>query len=218
MTAPWSVERHRGSAREFHERQVPSPAQRSVWVHEVDRPAVVLGSTQDPSVVDHTAAELTGAEVVRRRSGGGAVLLAPDDVLWVDVVVPADDVLWDTDVGRAVWWLGDAWAAALGAGAEVHRGPLVVTPWSRLVCFAGLGPGEVTRGGRKLVGISQRRTRHAARFQCALYARWDVARLAGLLALHDEQRRRLVDELFDAVAVVATAGMVDAFLAALAAV
>ena len=212
------MEHHRGSARLFHEREVPAPATRSVWVHEVDRPAVVLGSTQDAAVVEHAAAEMAGAEVVRRRSGGGAVLLVPGDVLWVDVVVPAADVLWDHDVGRAVWWLGDAWAAALGAGAEVHRGSLVVTPWSRLVCFAGLGPGEVTRDGRKLVGISQRRTRHAARFQCALYARWDVARLAGVLALDADQRRRLVDDLTDAVAVVRDASVLDAFLAVLATV
>src|SRR5439155_265605 len=72
-----------------------------------------------------------GAEVsvVRRRTGGGAVWVAPGDPVWVDVVVPAGDRLWDDDVGRAVWWLGDAWAAALAdlglAAAGVHRGPMV---------------------------------------------------------------------------------------------
>ena len=44
-----------------------------------------------------TAHEL-GVAVVRRRSGGGAVLLDPGGVVWVDVVVPRHDPRWDDDV------------------------------------------------------------------------------------------------------------------------
>ena len=43
---------------------------------------------------------------------------------------------------------------------------MVETPWSELVCFAGVGPGEVLLGAGKLVGLSQRRTRHGIRVQC----------------------------------------------------
>ena len=43
------------------------------------------------------------------------------------------------------------------------------TQWSRLVCFDGLGAGEVTVGGRKAVGISQRRTRGWARLQSSIH-------------------------------------------------
>ena len=57
---------------------------------EVDRPALVLGSTQRAEVVDERACADAGVEVVRRRSGGGAVLLEPGAVVWFDVVVPAD--------------------------------------------------------------------------------------------------------------------------------
>jgi lipoate---protein ligase len=114
------------------------------------------------------------------------VLLVPGEVLWVDVVVPAGDPLWRDDIGVATHWLGDAWAAALASsgvtGASVHRGPLVRAPWSDVLCFAGLGPGEVTIDGRKVVGISQRRTRHFARFQCAALLVWDPAALVALLA------------------------------------
>jgi hypothetical protein len=71
----------------------------------------------------------------------------------------------------------------------VHRGGLVTAPWSGLVCFAGLGAGEVTlgEGGPKVVGVSQRRTRAVARFQCAVLLRWDPARLlaAARLGLAD---------------------------------
>jgi lipoate-protein ligase A len=182
----WAVSREAGAAADFHAREVPIPAERTVWCFEPDRPALVLGSTQRDATVDRQACVRAGVEVVRRRSGGGAVLLVPGDVPWVDVVLPAGDPLWSDDIGVAAHWLGDAWAAALAAcgvdGATVHRGPLVRAPWSDVVCFAGLGPGEVTVAGRKVVGISQRRTRRAARFQCAAVLAWDPAALVALLS------------------------------------
>lgn len=178
----------RGSAGALHARPLPAAGEATptLWWFEPERPALVLGSTQGDDVVDHGACERAGVEVVRRRSGGGAVLLVPGEVAWLDVVLPATDPRWCDDVGRATWWLGDAWAevlAGLGhSGAEVHRAGLIATAWSRLVCFAGLGPGEVSVAGRKVVGISQRRARGVARFQCAVHRRWDPATLLGLLA------------------------------------
>jgi lipoate-protein ligase A len=53
--------------------------------------------------------------------------------------------------------------------------------WSGRICFAGLGPGEVTVNGRKVVGVSQRRTRKGALFQTAALLRWDPGRLVDLL-------------------------------------
>jgi lipoate-protein ligase A len=110
-------------------------------------------------------------------------------VAWLDVVVPRGDPRWDDDVARAFWWLGDAWAGAIGdlgiTELEVHRGPLVRTALSDLVCFAGLGPGEVTRHGAKVLGMAQRRTRGGALFQCAVPLAWDPGRMGGLLGLDD---------------------------------
>jgi lipoate---protein ligase len=199
VSGAWGVEAHQGSAAEFHARTVEEPAQRGVWWSSVDRPALVLGSAQRPEVADAHALAAAGVELVRRRSGGGAVLLVPGEVVWADVIVPAGDPLWDDDVGRAAHWLGDVWARALAAcglpDLAVHRGPMVRTPWSPLVCFSGLGPGEVHAGGRKVVGISQRRTRGWARFQCAAYLRWDPDALLALLA----PPRPPVDALIDTV-------------------
>jgi lipoate-protein ligase A len=167
---------------------------RQVLVMRPDRPALVLGSTQPDGDADHEAAGRLGIDVVRRRSGGAAVLVEPDALVWVDVVVPRDDPLWDDDVGRASHWLGEAWAEAIaalsgggdGAGAGtgaalVHRGGMQRSELSPVVCFAGLGPGEVTLEGRKVVGLSQRRTRALARFQTSVPLRWDAARHAELL-------------------------------------
>jgi lipoate-protein ligase A len=222
VSAAWRVEAVALQVEEAHSADLTGPgSSRLVRVHRIARPTLVLGSTQPAEHVDATAALQAGVDVVRRRSGGGAVLLAPDDVVWVDVVVPSGDPLWVDDVGRAFEWLGDAWVRALGAvgvdGAEVHRGALVRSRWSDRVCFAGLGPGEVTVGGAKVVGISQRRTRHAARFQCAALLRWDVVGILRLLALPGGERAQAEVELFDRAAGVATTpeALVAAFVQAL---
>ncbi len=161
--------------------------------------ALVLGSGQPDSDVDRARAARAGIDIVRRRSGGGAVLVAPGLVSWVDVFVPYGDPLWDDDVGRASWWLGQAWADALilaGApGAEVWRGALQRSAWSSKVCFAGTGPGEVSLEGQKAVGISQRRTRRGALFQCALVESWDPAPVLDVLALAAEERAAAAGEL-----------------------
>jgi lipoate-protein ligase A len=191
----WAVRRLRGAAADLHGQPLPVPVRREVWVLEPDRPALVLGSTQDRSLVDLDLAVGLGIDVVHRRSGGGVVFVAPDDPLWVDVLLPAGDPLWDDDVGRATWWLGAAWAAALAevgvAGAEVHHGPLACGRLGRLVCFATVGAGEVTVGGQKVVGVSQRRARAGARFQCAAYHGWGPAPLDRLLRLDDDGRREV---------------------------
>lgn len=203
MTGPaaWGVERHVGSAATFHGRELPVPVRRAVWWFEVTGPAIALGSTQRPEVVDRAAATAAGVDVVRRRSGGGAVWLAPGEVTWVDVVLPADDPNWVDDVGRAALWLGRAWVGALErlgiVDVALHEGPMVRATWSGLVCFSGLAPGEVTIGGRKVVGVSQRRTRQGARFQCAVLHSWDPRPLVDLLDLAPEVRDRAAADLTD---------------------
>jgi lipoate-protein ligase A len=194
VTAPWSVERLTGSATELHSRDLPDPLERAAWVLEATAPALVLGSAQ-PWV------DVPDLEVCRRRSGGGAVLVRPGEVLWIDVLLPRGDPLWDDDVGRAAHWLGDAWRDALSEGA-VHERGLVRTSWSEQICFAGIGPGEVLIGGRKVVGVSQRRTRAGARFQCVVLRTWDPGELARIFG-GDEWR-----EVADALAPMAT-GVAD---------
>ena len=181
----WVVEHHRGSAAELHALEVPGGGTPRVWVLEATAPAVVLGSTQSDDVVDAEAARAAGVAVVRRRSGGGAVWVGPGDPHWVDVIVPRGHALWTDDVGQAFLPIGRAWQGALAAlgvgGTHLHEDRLACGPLGGTVCFAGRGPGEVLLGEAKVVGISQRRTRAGARFQCAVPVRWDPAPLAALL-------------------------------------
>jgi lipoate---protein ligase len=161
-----------------------------VRVLEAAEPALVLGSAQRLRDVDAVAARRAGVEVVRRRSGGGAVLVGPAQVLWVDLIIGAGDPLWDQDVSRAAWWVGDTWAAAIDATTlgpcTVWKSAMKASRWSGRVCFAGIGPGEVLVGDQKVVGLSQRRTRHAALFQTAALLTWEPAFIVGLLDLNDD--------------------------------
>lgn len=192
----WQVRRLRAGAAALHAEPVPAAPVRAAWVLEAAAPALVLGSTQGDDLVDGRAARARGVEVVRRQSGGGAVWVDPATTAWVDVILPAGDPLWDDDVGRAARWVGRAWQAALAdlgvEPTEVHGGPLACGPLGRLVCFGTVGAGEVTTPDRrKVVGVSQRRTRDAARFQCAAYTQWDPAPLVELLGLGDDGARAL---------------------------
>ena len=214
LIVPWPVRRVVATAGEFHHRDLPSG--RVAWRVEIPAPVVVLGSRQDATMLNERECIRQGLDVVRRRSGGGLVVLRPHEHVWVDLVIGRDDPLWDDDVTRSSWWLGKAWCDAIStlgvAGAVVHRDSLVADDWGQRICFAGVGPGEVVDAdGRKVVGMAQRRARGVARFQCTLYQRWS-AREHELLVANPpdgsvDGRVRCVERPADVV--------VDAFLTAL---
>ena len=194
----WTTVEWAGSVRALHGVAVGARPRREILIMRPVAGAVVLGSGQRPGVVDAAAARRRGLPILRRRSGGGVVLVSPADLLWVDVVVPRGDPLWHPDAGRAFVWLGRAWQRALarcGIAAEVHEGAYEAGRWGSLVCYAGRGPGEVFVDGRKVVGLSQRRTGTCARFQSGLLRRWEPSELAGLCAPAGREREALAQDL-----------------------
>ena len=121
------------------------------------------------------------------------MLVTPDDPVWVDAWVPAGDPLWSADVTGAFAWLGATWSAALArlgvTDPEVQgAGPGACTRWSSLVCFGGVGAGEVTVADRKIVGLAQRRNRSGAWFHGACVLRWDPTLLLEVLDLSPGER------------------------------
>lgn len=182
----WTVTTVEGDAGAFH--GTDPAARRSATIVAVTRPTLVLGSSQADAAVDRRVASRLDIEVVRRRSGGGAVLLLPGEFAWIDLVVPAGDPLWSDDVGAAMTWAGRAWQRGLaefGVAGAVHEGPMRHSRWSAAVCFAGHGTGEVLAadaGSAKIVGISQRRTRDWARFQTMCHVRWRPELVSALVA------------------------------------
>lgn len=184
----WVVERREGSAADLHGAW-PEPADEArprLAVCRVTAAALVLGSTQARAGDGLPPLGPSRLSVARRRGGGGAVLVGPGAQVWVDVWVPRAHPRWEVDVVRAAWWVGEAWACSLRAlgvpGVTVHRGPS--RPGARPdVCFADIGPGEVTGGAppRKVVGISQHRRRAGARLSSVAPVRWDPEGTVGAL-------------------------------------
>jgi lipoate-protein ligase A len=175
----WKLYTEYVSAGEQHGRDLV--AERAVWDVHITQKAMVLGSRQDESLLNAELCNRDEIEIVHRRSGGGIVFLAPGEHVWLDVVVPRGDSLWSDDVAQSSWWLGDVWVKTLNALGEnnvlVHHESLSSDAWGDMLCFAGVGPGEVVRQSAeslsKFVGISQRRTRDYARFQCTIYTKWN---------------------------------------------
>jgi len=166
-----------GSAVDFHARPLPTDPHPHIWWFTPKQSALVLGSTQDLSVVNSTECRKRGIEIVKRHSGGGAVLLSSETTVWIDVVLPATHELSVSDIGQAPLWLGKLFQQVLidlgVADLTLHETAMEKTDWSTLICFAGRGPGEVfTSNGHKVVGISQRRTREWVRFQIVVSLAW----------------------------------------------
>jgi lipoate-protein ligase A len=190
-----------GRATALHSRPI-NATQRATLLHAT-RPGVVLGRAQKVDDGFAARAEAAGFDVARRISGGTAVVVGPGECTWVDVVVARDAPGWHDDIGKAGCWMGDQWVAALGAagvgGLQVHRTGMDKRPGHDAVCFAGVGPGEVLTGdGAKLVGVSQRRTRGYALFQCAIPLRWEPGPLIEVLGPTAEPARAATVATLDA--------------------
>jgi lipoate-protein ligase A len=216
VTEPaWVVLRRRASAGELHRDRSWTASQRSGGDPEPARPArvarlasvvapaIVLGSSQPEEHLDRAAVARTGVEIVRRHSGGAAVFVAPGAQVWLDVFLPAGDRLIEADVATACHFLGQWWALALeGAAAiepgrrcSVHRGRFVPGSFGRRVCFSGLGPGEVSVDGAKVVGIAQRRDRSGVLFHSLAYVEDVTEATIELLSLERAEREQLESEL-----------------------
>ena len=89
------------------------------WYGYVGR-AVIIGVGQGASTIADDL-EARGIAVVRRLSGGAAVL-ADGEMLALDAVLPATSHLAGADVVASYQWFGEAWAAAIaGIGGERAR-------------------------------------------------------------------------------------------------
>lgn len=180
-------------------------------VQPTDR-ALVLGSSTRQAEFDLDRVRQAGLTVVKRNSGGGAVLVEPGSQIWLMLYLGLDDPLVPWDLGRSFLWLGDAVLGLLrelGLNATMIESRQQRTALGSLICFADLGFGEITIDGAKVLGLAQRRSRGQACFQLSLL--WEEhqsllrellvvdpsehqsLRVAGLAPLVDLSRQELQD-------------------------
>lgn len=159
-----------------------------------DPPCVSLGYFQPLSDVDMVACREAGVTLVRRSTGGRAVLHA-DEVTYAVVGAlgrpPFTGGVTESYERIAQGLL--AGLAELGVGAQ-HAAPLPA-PQRRPArsargpaCFEVAAPHEITVDGRKLVGSAQTRRSGAVLQHGAVALGGDPARIGDLLAATPEQR------------------------------
>lgn len=172
-------------------RGLPRPAWR-LWRYA--EPAVVLGVGQraQEAVLQHAP-----VPVLRRRAGGGAVLVGPW-MLGLSVALPADHPLAGNGLLDAYRWLGEAVARALSFEAvrceavppQVPRAAAAaMRDWA---CFGSMSPWEVECDGRKIAGLAQVRTRDVVLLVCGVLLRrpdWEL--LCSLLGQPGDEVARL---------------------------
>lgn len=124
-----------------------------------DPPAVTIGYNQDLRAFDAKALRAAGYDLVRRPTGGRAILHA--DELTYAVVGSSPGPLFGRSlhdsylsINRAL----TAFLADLGLQAEVLAGESLAQARG-VSCFRSAGRHEIRVGGRKIIGSAQRRQR-----------------------------------------------------------
>lgn len=125
--------------------------------------AISLGYFQEFAEFESLAPPASSLDVVRRQTGGGAIL--HDLELTYSLTVPVDHPFVKGNASRMYETVHDAAGALLkGLGVPVERGPAQGGGCSQrgpFFCFERHGPIDLLANGRKIMGSAQRRTTSA---------------------------------------------------------
>ncbi len=179
-----------------------------------DPAGLVLGFSQKQDLLNAADVASLGLPIYRRRAGGTAVLVGPH-LLDLDVILPPDHPLLQTDLVESYRWLGDTWVAALRQlGVEARTiSPMEARQQQALrkqpatgayeqlmnrACYGSLSPYEVVAAGtKKVVGLCMIRRRHGTLLQAGVVLHWETTQLAQLLAQTDEEQQLLTTGLLE---------------------
>jgi lipoate-protein ligase A len=159
-------------------------------------PAVSLGRYQRMEEVDTEAIAALGYELVRRPTGGRAILHT--DELTYSVVAPADEARVRGSVMEAYLRISEALLAGLlelGLAAEKAAGNVRAGPDVSAACFETPSAYEITAGGRKLMGSAQSRRAGYVLQHGSLPLTGDIGRLVDVLRLSPEAAAALRADL-----------------------
>jgi lipoate-protein ligase A len=164
-------------------------------------PTLSLGYAQDATAeVDLAACQAHGVTVVRRPTGGRAVL--HDQEVTYSVVMPVDVAAGPRTLTEHYHLIGKALAAALAhLGVPVHLARPQVHPATRHAgvspaCFSALSRYELSVAGKKLVGSAQKRGQQALLQHGSIPLWMDRERLFACLQVPPERRPRLIQEAY----------------------
>ncbi len=161
-----------------------------------DPPCLSLGYAQKLTVADLDACAAHGWDVVRRPTGGRAILHI--DELTYSVCVSDDDPRVRGGLLASYRRLSDALAAGLEAlGLDVQRAQPAGNgrPDEGPACFDNPSNFEITAGGCKLVGSAQARKYNVVLQHGTLPLYGDITRIAGSLQAGEQKREQIRQRL-----------------------
>lgn len=156
-----------------------------------DPPCLTLGRHQGPEVADFEFCRAEGIDVVRRPTGGRALLHHRE--LTYSVVAPLGEHPLPRALQDAYRTICDALVLAcrtLGIPAELTGGEVNLQlpgPRSAVPCFEAPASSEVVVGGRKLIGSAMRASSGKILQHGAILLDWDGHLQAGALGLEDDR-------------------------------
>lgn len=174
--------------------------------------AVSLGRHQFAADVDEAAIRTRGYELVRRTTGGRAILHT--DELTYSVAAPDSEPRVAGGVMESYLRLSNALVLALhrlgATHAEKAAGSVRAGPNVSAACFEVPSAYEIVVDGRKLMGSAQSRRAGYVLQHGSLPLVGEITRLVDVLALEEEERSRLRAELGTRACTLAGAlGLVD---------
>lgn len=154
-------------------------------------PCLSLGYAQSVQVVDEGRLRSNGWDLVRRSTGGGAILHT--DELTYSVIGPADEPRLRGDIITSYQRLSTAILLALkNLGLPAESQPLMKSTQDTPpdpVCFEIPSHYEITVGRKKLVGSAQARKKNAVLQHGTLPLHGDLTRITQVLVYPDEATR-----------------------------
>lgn len=156
-----------------------------------DPPCLSLGYAQPVDDVDLQVVKRLGWDIVRRPTGGRAILHT--DELTYSVIAPIDHPAVSGDILSSYRRLSRGLTDGLEMlGIQVHVEPAHQVPAemkNRAVCFEVPSPYELTVAGKKILGSAQVRRKHAVLQHGTLPLKGDIARITTVLSYpgNDEQ-------------------------------
>ena len=152
-------------------------------------PCLSLGRNQPLADVDLEACRSAGVDVVRRPTGGWAILHT--DELTYSLTLPQDDARAAGGVLESYRCLSEGLLAGLrrlGVEAVQALGQQKPPGGLTAICFEAPSDYEITAAGRKLIGSAQWRARGGVLQHGTLPLCGDLARIASCLAIPEAER------------------------------
>lgn len=161
---------------------------------------VSIGRRQDSRNSVHIdEVEKLGFKLVRRPTGGAALLHPQNDEITYSVVLSNKHPLYNLDVATSAARIAEGIAVAIGKlGLEAGvRG--LGEPWSRSFCYVNPGSSDVMIGGRKISGSAQRRDWGSLLQHGTLLLRYDHNLFSRVLRIEEDVSGKIVGlrELLD---------------------